>query len=86
MAIPERLVQVGEEIQRVENELRSRRRLLRGFLGHLRPANPAVIGDRMRAAEERIRGLERRLQMLLEEQQATAEKPSSENSSALLRT
>lgn len=35
---------------------RSRRRLLRG---HLRPANPAVIGDRMRAAEERIRGLER---------------------------
>jgi len=56
MAIPERLVQVGEEIERVENELRSRRRLLRG---HLRPANPAVIGDRMRAAEERIRGLER---------------------------
>lgn len=54
----------------MENELRSRRRLLRGFFGHLRPTNPAVIGDRMRAAEERIRGLERRLQMLRNEQQS----------------
>lgn len=48
----------------MENELRSKG----GFFGHLRPANPAVIGDRMRAAEERIRGLERRLQMLRNEQ------------------
>ncbi|KAF7128966.1 hypothetical protein RHSIM_Rhsim10G0009400 [Rhododendron simsii] len=36
---------------------------------HLRRANPAVVGDRMCAAEQRIRDLERRLQMLRNEQQ-----------------
>lgn len=69
MAIAERLAQVGEEIQHVENDLRERRRLLTAFWRHLRPANPAVVGDRMRATEQRIRGLERRLQMLRNEQQ-----------------
>ena len=34
------------------------------------PANPAVVGDRMRATDQRIRGLERRLQMLRNEQQS----------------
>ncbi|MQL67745.1 hypothetical protein Taro_000010 [Colocasia esculenta] len=69
MDIAERLVQVGEEIQHVENDLCDRRRLLTAFWGHLRPVNPAVVGDRMRATNQRIKGLERRLQMLRNEWQ-----------------
>ncbi|OMO57158.1 hypothetical protein COLO4_35489 [Corchorus olitorius] len=70
MAIAERLAQVGEEIKHVGNDLRERQRLLTVFWGHLRPVNPIVIGDRMRATDQRIRGLERTLQMLRNEQQA----------------
>lgn len=69
-AIAERLFQVGEEIQHIENDLRHRRMLLRAFLGHLRPANPAIVGDRIRAANQKIMDLERRLQMLRDEQQS----------------
>lgn len=57
MAIAEWLTRVEEEIQRVENALRESRRLLRTFLETLRPANPAVVEDRMRAGDQRIRGL-----------------------------
>ena len=70
MAIAERLAQVGEEIEQVENDLRDRRRLLRAFWRHLPPESPAVVGDRMREAEQGIRDLERRLQMLRNEQQS----------------
>ena len=70
MDIAERLAQVGEEIQHVENDLRDRRILLRAFWRHLPPESPAVVGDRMRAAEQGIRDLERRLQMLRNEQQS----------------
>ncbi|ERM96855.1 hypothetical protein AMTR_s00510p00011440 [Amborella trichopoda] len=69
MDIPERLAQVGEEIQHVKNDLRDHRFLLRAFWIHLHPANPAVVEDRMRKTDQRIRGLERRLQMLRNEQQ-----------------
>jgi hypothetical protein len=57
MDIAERLAQVGEEIQHVENDLRDRRILLIAFWRHLRPVNPAVVGDRMRAMEQGIKGL-----------------------------
>lgn len=70
MGIGEWLARVEEEIQHVENDLRERRRLLRAFWGYLRPANSDVVGDRMRASEQRIRGLERRLQMLRNAQQS----------------
>lgn len=70
MDIAERLAQVAQEIQHVENDLRDRRILNRAFWGHLRPVNPAVVGDRMRAMEQGIKGLERRLQMLRNEQQS----------------
>lgn len=72
MAIAEWLTRVEEEIQRVENALReSRRRLLRTFFFEtLRPANPAVVEDRMRAGDQRIRGFGRRLQMLRNAQQS----------------
>jgi len=56
MAIAERLAQVGEEIEQVENDLRDRRRLLRAFWRHLPPESPAVVGDRMRAAEQGNKG------------------------------
>ncbi|KAJ8614001.1 hypothetical protein CKAN_02754100 [Cinnamomum micranthum f. kanehirae] len=86
MDIAERLAQVGEEIQHVENDLRDRRILLRAFWRHLRPVNPAVVGDRMRAMEQGIKGLERRLQMLRNEQQellvqasSAGERPDSNN-------
>lgn len=55
MDIAERLAQVGEEIQHVENDLCDRRRLLTAFWRHLRPVNPAVVGDRMRATDQRKR-------------------------------
>ncbi|KAK9082354.1 hypothetical protein Syun_031908 [Stephania yunnanensis] len=68
MAIAERLAQVGEEIQHVENNLRECQRLLTAFWRHLRPANPRE-GSKS-ATDQRIRGLERRLQMLRNEQQS----------------
>jgi hypothetical protein len=90
MDIAERLAQVGEEIEHVENDLRDRRRLLTAFWRHLRPTNPAVVGDRMRAMEEGIKGLERRLQMLRNELQdllvqafSAGERPDSKNSDYL---
>lgn len=46
MAIAERLAQVGEEIQHVENNLRECRRLLTAFWRHLRPANPNGEGSK----------------------------------------
>lgn len=64
MAIAERLAQVGEEIQHVENDLRERRGLLTAFWRHLRPANPAAVGDRMRTTDQKRGGLDRRLQMM----------------------
>lgn len=69
MAIAERLAQVGEEIQHVENNLRECQRLLTAFWRHLRPANPNGEGSKS-ATDQRIRGLERRLQMLRNEQQS----------------
>ncbi|OMO93381.1 hypothetical protein CCACVL1_06516 [Corchorus capsularis] len=68
MAIAERLAEVGEEIQRVENDLRKSRRLLPAFWGHLLPRNPTVIGERMGRMEQKIRDLEGRLRMLRNEQ------------------
>lgn len=58
MDIAERVfpLDVGEEIEHVENDLRDRRRLWKAFWRHLRPTNPAVVGDRMRAMEEGIDG------------------------------
>ncbi|ERN19600.1 hypothetical protein AMTR_s00062p00116830 [Amborella trichopoda] len=44
MDIAERLAQVGEEIQHVENDLHDRRFLLRAFWIQLRLANPVVVG------------------------------------------
>lgn len=70
LAVSERLFQISQEIHSIQNELGQRRFALRAFLGHLRPANPAVVGDRMRVANENITGLETRLQRLRDEQQA----------------
>lgn len=70
LAVSERLFQISQEIQEIENELGQRRFALRAFLRHLRPASPAVVGDRMRAANENIMRLETRLQMLRDEQRA----------------
>jgi hypothetical protein len=65
-----RLAQVVKEIQLVENELRQRRKTLTArFWRHLLPANPAVVGDRIRATDRRTRDLESRLIMLRNEQQ-----------------
>lgn len=69
MAIPERLFQVGEEIERVENELRQRRGVLEAFWGHLLPRNPAGIGARMEAKNKKIADLEGRLKILRQRQQ-----------------
>ncbi|KAJ4947969.1 hypothetical protein NE237_026748 [Protea cynaroides] len=88
MDIAERLAQVGEEIQHVENDLRDRRFILTAFWRHLRPANPAVVGDRMRAMEQGIKGLERRVvvdqprneqQELLVQASSAGERPDSNN-------
>lgn len=57
MPILERLSQLGEEIELVERDLRNSRRLLTHFWGHLLPVNPAVVGERMRAVEQRIEGM-----------------------------
>lgn len=66
----ERMAEVGNEIEHVENDLRERRRLLtRLFWGHLRSASPAVVENRIRATDQRTRELEDRLRMLYQEQQ-----------------
>ncbi|GMN25776.1 hypothetical protein TIFTF001_050389, partial [Ficus carica] len=46
LSFAERLAQVGEEIQHVENNLRECRRLLTAFWRHLRPANPTGEGSK----------------------------------------
>ncbi len=70
IAIPQRLAEINVEIQNVENALRNTRRMLNGFLRHLRSVNPAAIEGRMEASRQRIRELEERLQGLRQEQQA----------------
>lgn len=70
LAIPQRLAEINVEIQNVENALRNTRRMLNGFLRHLRSVNPAAIEARMEASRQRIRELEERLQGLRQEQQA----------------
>lgn len=70
LAIPQRLAQIDQEIRQVENAIRETRRMLNGFMRHLRSVNPAAIEDRMEASRQRIRELEERLQGLRQEQQA----------------
>ena len=69
-AISQRLAEIHVEIENIENALRNSRRMLNGFLRHLRSVNPAAIEARMEASHQRIRELEERLQGLRQEQQA----------------
>ena len=57
-------------LPKLKNEIQERRRALNLFLRNVRARDPAEAEERIGAARENIRDLERRLQVLREEQQA----------------
>lgn len=65
-----RLSAIAAEMGQLKNEIQERRRALNLFLRNVRARDPAEAEERIRAARENIRDLERRLQVLREEQQA----------------
>lgn len=70
MAATNRLSAIAAEMGQLINEIQERRRALNLFLRNVRARDPAEAEERIRAARENIRDLERRLQALREEQQA----------------
>lgn len=70
MAATNRLSAIAAEMGQLKNEIQERRRALNLFLRNVRARDPAEAEERIRAARENIRDLERRLQALREEQQA----------------
>lgn len=65
-----RLAEIDAEMGQLRNEIQERRRTLNLFLRNLRARDSAAAEERIRASRENIRDLERRLQVLREEQQA----------------
>jgi len=65
-----RLAAIATEMGQVQNEIQERRRALNFLLRSVRTIDPAVKEARIRAARERIEGLEERLQALRAEQEA----------------
>nr|KUM48088.1 hypothetical protein ABT39_MTgene5084 [Picea glauca]QHR87713.1 hypothetical protein Q903MT_gene1725 [Picea sitchensis] len=65
-----RLFHVGQEIPRVENDLRECRELLAAFWEHLPPVEEDVIIERMHTILHNISYLTNRKRALHEEQQA----------------
>ena len=70
MAVTNRLSAIAAEMGQLKNEIQERRRALNLFLRNVRARDPAEAEERIGAARENIRDLERRLQVLREEQQA----------------
>lgn len=70
MAVTNRLSAIAAEMGQLQNEIQERRRALNLFWRNVRARDPAEAEERIRAARENIRDLERRLQVLREEQQA----------------
>lgn len=70
MAATNRLSAIAAEMGQLKNEIQERRRALNLFLRNVRARDPAEAEERIGAARERIEGLERRLQVLREEEQA----------------
>ena len=68
--IAERLSQINQEIQNVENEKLQDERLLGLFWEHPPALDPEVVGRAMQQIRDRISGLEDRRRALLEEKQA----------------
>jgi hypothetical protein len=68
--IAERLYQINQEINNVENEKLEHENLLGLFWEHLPPLDPEDIGRAMQGIRDRISGLENRRRALLEEKQA----------------
>ena len=69
MAVQNRLSAIDAEMGQLKNEIQERRRALNLFLRNVRARDPAEAERRIGAARENIRDLERRLQVLREEQQ-----------------
>lgn len=63
------LFRVGQEIQRLEGDLRECRELLGEWWEHLPPVDPELIRERMLALQQDISSLEDRERALHEEQQ-----------------
>ncbi|KAH7565460.1 hypothetical protein JRO89_XS09G0211700 [Xanthoceras sorbifolium] len=66
----ERLSQINQEIQRIDNEKQQREQTLAAFWEHLPPIDPKVVAKAMQELQDRIRALEDRKQALLQELQS----------------